>query len=249
MTNDGLSQNITRGNENIRARQAQNIDLSLEYYFDDGDGLLSIGIFQKDIDNEQFEQTVTTPNPADPLGEARFRVTTFSDNGSAELFGFEITAIKSDFSSIHPSLAGLQLTLNYTYIDAELNAILNDGTARVIGGLRNQPEQLFNLVASYETGPFGASVAYNWQGDAFTGVFETNPGNAEFPSLNDRFLDSIGRLDASIWYNINDNLQINFAAQNLTDEIATERAGLQRDLLRRGTVSEGSYWLGVKFKY
>jgi len=60
---------------------------------------------------------------------------------------------------VHPSLEGLRLSANYTFIDAELNAVLDDGTARTIQGLRNQPEQLFNAVASYEVGRFGASLA------------------------------------------------------------------------------------------
>ncbi len=247
--NDGLSQTIVTGNPKLKPRLATNLDASAEYYFDGGEGLFAVGAFYKEIDNEQFSQTAAAPNPLDPLGQAQIRTTTFSDNGSAKLFGVEVSAFKEDFGFIHPVLEGLRLSANYTYIDAELNAVLDDGTPRTIQGLRNQPEQLFNAMASYQAGPVGASIAYNWQGRAFTGEFETNPSDAANPGLNDVFLDSIGRLDASVWLDVLDNFQLNLAAQNITGETQEVRTGLSGDLLRRAVVSGPSYWFGLKFKF
>lgn len=247
--NDGFSQTVISGNPDLEPRLSTNLDASVEYYFGGGDGLFAIGVFYKDIESEQFEQTFSEPNPADPLGEGQFRTTTFSNNGSSELFGIEVSAFMEDFSFIHPALEGLSLSANYTYIDAELNAVLNDGTERTIAGLRNQPEQLFNAVAAYETGPFGFSVAYNWQGEAFSGVFDTNPADVDNPGLNDIWFDSRGQLDASIWFDVTDQWQINVAAQNITDEDQLVRTGLERNLLRQAMFSEASYWFGLKFKY
>ncbi|KPL68457.1 hypothetical protein SZ64_10215 [Erythrobacter sp. SG61-1L] len=247
--NDGLSQTIVSGNPRLKPRLATNLDASAEYYFDGGEGLIAVGAFYKEIDNEQFSQTASAPNPLDPLGQSQIRTTTFSDNGSAKLFGVEISAFKEDFSFIHPVLEGLRLSANYTYIDAELNAVLDDGTPRTIQGLRNQPEQLFNAMASYQAGPVGASIAYNWQGRAFTGEFQTNPSDAGNPGLNDVFLDSIDRLDASVWLDVLDNFQLNLGAQNITGENQEVRTGLSSDLLRRAVVSGPSYWLGLKFKF
>ena len=247
--NDGYSRTVITGNPDLEPRLSTNLDASVEYYFGRGDGLFAIGLFYKDIENEQFEQTFSEPNPADPLGEGQFRTTTFSDNGTSQLFGVEVSAYMEDFGFIHPVLEGLSLSANYTYIDAELNAVLNDGTERTIDGLRNQPDQLFNAVAAYQTGPLGFSVAYNWQGKAFSGVFDTNPADIDNPGLNDIFFDSRGRLDASVWFDVTDRLQINVAAQNITDEDQLARTGLERDLLRQAVYSEASYWFGLKFKY
>lgn len=247
--NDGFSQTVKTGNPDLEPRLSTNLDASIEYYFGGGSGLIALGVFYKDIENEQFEQTFSVPNPADPLGEGQLRTTTFSDNGSSKLFGIELSAFKEDFGFIHPALTGLSLSANYTYIDAELNAVLDDGAPRIIDGLRNQPEQLFNAVAAFQTGPFGFSVAYNWQGRAFSGVFDTNPADIANPGLNDIFFEGRGRLDASVWFDVTDRLQLNVAAQNLTDEDQLARTGLERNLLRQAVFSEASYWFGLKFKY
>lgn len=247
--NDGLSQTVISGNPDIEARRSTNLDASLEYYFDEGGSLLSIGVFYKDITKEHFEQTFIEANPADPLGEAMFRTTTFASNGSAKVTGIEFLAIKDGFGDVHAALEGLTLSMNYTYIDGKWDIRLDDGTQRHIDGLRNQPEQLFNVTASYETGRFGTSAAYNWRGRAFSGEFETRPTDGDFPQLNDRWIDPFGTLDVTLWYQLTDNIQINFAGRNITNSVQTESTGLDSNLGKRAVENGASYWFGAKVKY
>ena len=48
---------VSRPNPELKPRRADNFDLSLEYYFDGGNGLLSAGVFHKNIKDEIFRGT------------------------------------------------------------------------------------------------------------------------------------------------------------------------------------------------
>ena len=47
---------VSRPNPELKPRRADNFDLSLEYYFDGGNGLLSAGVFHKNIKDEIFRE-------------------------------------------------------------------------------------------------------------------------------------------------------------------------------------------------
>lgn len=248
VTNNGLNVSIVTGNRDIKPRQADNFDLGLEYYFADGRSFAALGLFRKELENEHFSQTNVVLNPADPAGDATISTTTFSSNGRATVNGFEASLVMKRLPFLPPMLEGLGVIANYTYLDGDYDVVLNDGTHRSIDALRNQPRQLVNLTALYESGPFSAAVAYNWSDEAFTGEFQSVPGDAAHPSLNDVFTGEFGTVDARIRYRLTPNVELSLAGKNLTDEVWTQKTGLERDLASRAVRIGSSWYLGLRIR-
>ncbi len=119
---------------------------------------------------------------------------------------------------------------------ANLNLNLNgcDTDARTFGNLPLQglSRRAYNLAVFYEKNKFSARMAYSWRSKSLQAVnangtnggdgLDTNPASATMGQRNvawalPTWVDDYGQLDASIFYNITDNLRFGFEAQNLTD--------------------------------
>ncbi len=238
IVSDGIDTSISIGNPDLDPRVSDNFDFSAEYYFLDVDGLLSFGVFYKDIENETFTQIQTEPD----LGTGGIITTaTPLNSGSANLFGIEMAFMMERFDFLPAPFDGLGVFANYTYLDGEWNVTLSDGSSRTVGGLRNQPKHLANLTLLYNWNDFGASLAYNYRGKAFTGDFGDT-------SINDIWVDTYGRLDAQVKYAVTDNLTIVADARNLNDEEWLEQTGSSGDLFSRYFKPGPSFWLGFKYK-
>jgi iron complex outermembrane recepter protein len=120
---------------------------------------------------------------------------------------------------------------------ANLNLNLNgcDTDGRTFGNLPLQglSRRAYNLAVFYEKNKFSARMAYSWRSKALQAVnangtnggdaLDTNPASAGFNKDKNiawalpTWVDDYGQLDASIFYNITDNLRFGFEAQNLSD--------------------------------
>ena len=118
--------------------------------------------------------------------------------------------------------------MNYTYVDAEGEAPppLQDADA---DGLADNPEFSFrygvdnllgqsdhtaNIVGIYQDDKTEFRLAYNWRSEYLSSY-------RDFVTGNPIFQESVGFLDASVKYNINDNLQFRVSAANLLDTKST----------------------------
>lgn len=248
VTNSGGSITTVTGNRDIEPRHAENFDLGAEYYFADGRSYVALGLFRKVLENEHFAQTTIVPNPADPAGLGTISTTTYSSNGRGQVDGFEASLVMKRFDFLPAPFNGFGLIANYTYLDGQYDVVLNNGTRRSIDSLRNQPRQLLNLTGLYEYGPVSVALAYNWADEAFSGEFQSVPGDAAHPSLNDVFIGEFGTLDAKIKFALSPNVELSLAGKNLTDEIYTYKTGLDRDLASRAAQIGRSWFLGVRVK-
>lgn len=249
VTSDGLSRTTITGNPDLGPRLADNYDLSAEYYFSSLDGYVAVGVFKKDLSNEHFAQTTVVDNPADPTGQAKFRTTTYSGNGTATLQGIETSFAINRFDQLPAPFDGLGLLANYTYLDGEWNVLLDDGTRRTIDGLRNQPKQMLNLTGIFNYGPTTTSLAYNWSDEAFTGEFQSRPSYSAEPSLNDVFIAPFGTLDAKFSYEMPSGITFTVAAKNITDEAYEKKTGTRRDLAAGQSKFGRSFYAGLRIKY
>lgn len=248
VTNDGFNVSIVTGNRDIEPRQADSFDLGLEYYFPGSRSYAAFGVFRKQLKNEHFSQTEIVENPADPSGDGTISTTTYSSNGKATVDGFEASLVMKDLPFLPPALEGFGVIANYTYLDGQYDVVLNDGARRSIDSLRNQPRQLVNLTALYERGSFSAAVAWNWADESFTGEFQSVPGDAAHPSLNDVFTAEFGTLDAKMRYRLTPTVELSVAGKNLTDEVWTQKTGLNRDLASRATRIGSSWFVGLRIR-
>lgn len=201
---DITGQTATGGNPNLDPFKATQFDASLEYYLPNG-GILSVAGFYKDV--EAFIQTTTVEDSIVPGLEDEGAVFAFvrPDNGeSGEITGFEI-GYQQFFDALPEPFDGLGIIANYTYVDA--SAPIANAT-NPLTDLEKLSPSSYNLIGLYEKGPFDARLAYNWRDD----FLDVRDG---FGNVGE-FTEGFGQLDASLSYDVAENITLSLQGLNLT---------------------------------
>jgi len=195
---------ITRGNPNIDPALSQNFDFLAEHYFE-GIGVLSGGVFFKQIDGFNFESRFIEES-----GEfAGYEVRQFVNGGSADLVGVELTW-QQQFTQLPGWWSGFGVYANYTYTDAT-SIDLGDQTDRTdIAALPEQVQDVWNFALIYEKDRIMTRLAANYTGE----FIEEVGGNAD----EDEWQDEALFLDFSATYFFDNGFEVFFQANNLTDE-------------------------------
>ncbi|MEO1922215.1 MAG: TonB-dependent receptor [Sphingomonadaceae bacterium] len=207
--NSGPLFQIFTGNRLLTPIESWNYDISLEYYFAEV-GSITAALFQKDFDN-LFGDGPTIRSFTSPSGVTTdVEVNGPINFGEARLRGIEV-AYQHAWDFLPAPLDGLGTQLTYTYIDSQDFSSSGD----VFGDLP-QPgvsEHTVNAVLFYDKGPLSARAAYNWRSD-----FLQTPRDVIFP-FSPIYGESTGQLDASIFYELTDNIKIGAQGVNLLDEV------------------------------
>jgi iron complex outermembrane recepter protein len=242
MNDEGLAQ-INRGNPDLEPREADNFDLSLEYYFLRGEGLLSAAIFRKDIEGDIFaSRTVGTYTgqdfPDDEVFSGDQVVFVQRQNASASMVqGLELQAYLGSMPFLPAPLDNLGISANAAILDGEMtlaNGLELDSRIR-------QADFTANLSLFYNTDKFEARIAYNYA-DAFPiGLSET----AGFTRVDDSF----EQIDASLRYYLSDNFVLSVEGRNLTESRRRQLTGSNLDLLFGETILGRQFHFGVTYRY
>lgn len=193
------------GNIDLKPVLSQNVDLSIERYLGSV-GFLSAGVFRKELKNPVYRQTQVETFRGDP----NIRVTTFRNAPGGSLTGTEL-GFDSQFKFLPAALDGFGVSVNYTYIDSELNT----GLAALAGTkvpLFDQVKNTINASLKYEKGPLRARLSvlnrsgtfFELATDAALGV-----GRFQLPSTT---------LDFTASYKFWRNWTVYTAISNLTNE-------------------------------
>ncbi len=219
---------IRTGNRNLLPVESWNYDLSAEWYFD-AVGSLTASLFLKDIsgivNTGQGIVNYTSPSGVsqDVLIEGP------ANDQSGQLKGFEI-AYQQVYDFLPGFLDGLGSQFTYTYIDGgdftnpnlanpgEASVTtngqpLNGGAFAFLQPLAGISEHTLNATIFYERGPLALRAAYNWRSE-----FLITPRDDIFP-FSPIWQESTGQLDASIFYELTDNIKLGVQAVNLLDEV------------------------------
>ncbi|MBJ2129037.1 TonB-dependent receptor [Alteromonas sp. IB21] len=182
------------GNPDLQPYEAQNVDLSLEYY--PGDiGVISAGLFYKNIDN-----FVVYADVAGTIGWEGFEEVIQPINGdSADLTGLELSWVKA-FNN------GFIVSANATFTDSEATTFLDGETFET--QLPNQSDRIGNLTIGYEANDFSVRLATTYKSENFE----------EIDGDMLRFEDDHVQIDFMARYYINDSMQVYFNGINLGDE-------------------------------
>lgn len=182
------------GNPDLEPFEANNFDLSVEYY--PGDiGVLSAGLFYKKIDNF----VVLADVAGTPQWEGFEEVIQPINGEEASLTGVELSWVKT-FQN------GLLFSANGTFSDSEATTFL-DGE-RFETSLPNQSDQTGNLTVGYENNQWSLRLTMTHKSDNF----EEIDGDLL------RFEDTHQQIDFSGKYFINDDLNLYLNIVNLNDE-------------------------------
>ncbi|WOH39434.1 TonB-dependent receptor [Thalassotalea fonticola] len=220
------------GNPKLSPFRANQYDLSAEWYFN-SEGLLSAGIFYKDIADfivEKVEHRVLPDvNNGWPVD-----VKQPINAEDATVEGVEIS-YQQAFTSLPSFWSGFGTAINYTYNDSETK-LVNDVTGENMT-LPGLSQDTFNATIYWEKHGINMRLAYNYRSEYFR-VFSWS-GEAVY-------VDDFDQLDFTAGYRISKALSVNFNARNITGEKTYEYVG---DSSRAYSVTDNGNSYNVTLKY
>jgi len=222
ISNFGGFQGNATGNAALLPQTAWNFDIAWEWYFDRA-GSLTITGFHKEISNFIAFQPVPVPIAFEGVDIEVLRNTEVNTDSNGSVTGVEV-AYQQFFDFLPGVLSGLGVQANYTYIDArgvsnELDPNLasdDPPTARFDiddGIFPRVSEHNVNLIGLYEKGPVQARLAYNWRSS-----FLLTERDVIFPFAS-IYQPATGQLDASVFFDVTDNIKVGVQGVNLLDDI------------------------------
>lgn len=219
MVNFSLDTNGT--NPFLEPMEADQFDLSAEWYFDDAGGMVYAALFHKNV-KDFFRESIVSLDEFE--GFADVTATQTINTGTADISGFEIGATKF-FTELPAPWDGLGVQANYTYVDSstkvpmESQPIDTDGSEFGDLPLEGLAEHTYNLMLMYEKHGFHSRLAWNWRSEQLLSV-GPNGWNGSNNGIDWRlpvYADDYGQLDFTMGYQINDNLTVSFEAYNISE--------------------------------
>lgn len=229
------------GNPNLDPYEADNFDLSIEFY-PTKLSVFSAGVFFKQIDNAIFPvnfDIADVPASVDLsfLTTAQRatveEVDTFVNVGSSDVRGIEFNYVQS-LGDIVPMLDGFLTSANLTFVDSE--STLPDG--REVPFLK-QSDMIWNVAVGYDKGPWDLRVSVNFRDDYLDELFGESV---------DRYTDDRTLVEASAKYSLNDNFQVYLEGKNLTDAEEYYYHGAESRLSQYDEFGR-SFLVGVRVTY
>lgn len=235
------------GNPALKPYESNDLDFAVEWYFGK-EGLLSLGVFNKDIVRSLKTDVVTKMiDPsfwaaiyADPQYDVSynadpakvpytFTIPVNNDDGNS-VKGFELT-YNQPFTFLPGPFANLGIASNYTHVSAEDSTGLSPNS--------------YNVTVYYDAKSYGARISVNKRDDY---LLSEPGGNGH---VQERKYGPT-HVDFASYYDINEHLTLTFEGINITDEVeriyGTGDTG-DMDLTREYTHT-GSQWLvGARFRY
>ena len=206
---------FTDGNPSLEPTYADQWEVGIEKYFDNG-GILAASYFWKKIDGVVRNQlTGTVPNVtkynANGTVDGVYDFDVYQPvnaEGSYEVSGVELVGVLP-FGMFHPSLEGFGLNANYTLLDSSLTGESDLDVPTSPVGLA---DNTYNATLYYEHGPFAARVSYNYK-DKYVETIERN--------MYPVYRDAYGQVDLAASYQLTDRFRVELQAINVTDEPTT----------------------------
>ena len=216
------------GNTKLNAFVAEQFDLALEWYFEEG-ALLSGALFYKDFGSFTYKTTETKPfdnqitgncildrsgfdkkskydTLTGPCADIPFQNTV--NGGTAFIKGAEI-GYQQNYDFLPGVFSHLGSAVNYTYADSE--AIVDPANAaHPFNNLPflNTSKHSANATLYWEDDKLSVRLAYAYRTKALTKTTSKNSSIVR---------DDRGTLDLSVNYAITDALKVTFSASNLTN--------------------------------
>ena len=223
---------IKKGNVTLDPYRADQFDLSLEWYFEEG-SILSLALFYKDVESFIFSVRDTTDN-----GDGTF--TTFieprNDLDGATVKGVEMS-YQYAFDALPSPFDGLGVQLNYTYQESDALFESDDSTVNL--GLPGLSKNSYNAVVYYEKERFGARLAYNFRGN-----FLEDPSGRQ---NNVIYTTDYGQLDSSFSFEVTDRFGVKLDIVNLLEEEVYQYGDFQNRLYEYQQHGR-RYHLGFSYK-
>lgn len=227
------------GNSQLKPFRANQYDVSLEWY-PDRQTIVALALFYKDILSYIVNQTTTEtfPTQFDVPGSQPAVCTPIA--GNANLFNcpYQINRRSNgpggrnqgfEFQVSRPIWGGFGAIASYTYSDAKSN----NGDP-----IPQNSKHTVNLTGYYENSLLSARLSYTYRSKFFIDIDRNAP-------LNEHALES---LDASVSFNVTDNVALTADAVNLTNEKIIQYSGT---LTRPRAIYDNGrqFYIGARVKF
>lgn len=223
---------IAQGNPDLDPTTSMNFDLNAEYYFE-SIGLLSAGVFYKNIDNFVYFQQSNEDYEGDD-----FDVLTPENSGKGNITGIEV-AVQRQLDFLPGIWKGIGIYANYTFNASDVDGIANeDGEVREGLDLPGTADHMFNASLSFETEKLVIRGSLNFSSDYIDEV-----GDEEF---YDRYYDKQLFIDVNASYAFTSNLRLFAEANNLTNQPLRYYQGIESRTMQIEYYGP-KYNVGVKF--
>lgn len=205
--------NLRAGNPNLRPQRAWNFDLLAERFLPIG-GVISGGVFYKSITDFIYTRDFIYTGPVTEF--VGFGGTQPQNGGSAHLVGFEGDWTQH-LTFLPGILSGVGFDVNWTHVSSSANLLPTDtsaaGKARTVSVPRQSPN-IANAAVLYDIGHLSARVAWQFQGASIVSYGDGSPT----PNGDTYFYDH-SQVDASLIYNLADNIQLQLQGLNLNNAV------------------------------
>ncbi len=198
------------GNPNLKPLESSNFDLGIEHYMGRA-GTVSAFLFYKDIKNFVYNNDLAGSGIWTDFTEAH----SYANGDSASLYGLEL-AYSQKFDWLPAPWNGVIVGANSTFsrssasikgVDATTGASLKRDI-----DLPNQSNTVGNLMLGWEDDKLSLRLSANYKSDYLYELAGIND------KAHDTHVDAQTFVDFSARYALTESLQINFDAQNLTDQ-------------------------------
>ena len=192
---------VVRGNPALQRTTIQNFDARLEWFPRPGE-LLSLGIFQKNLDNpiERFY--------LDPQNN----IVSFTNRPTAILRGVELEA-RQRLDVLDPLLQPFSVGGNFAYIDSKVDVPYSPNGVDVLTYNRtlfDQPQYVLNADVSFDNPRIGTSVSvvFNRSGQRLS---------LDVPNAPNAYEQPVNTLDLFVTQRLFRRLKLRLGARNLLD--------------------------------
>lgn len=195
-----VQQTGTAGNPDLKPLKADQLDASLEYYFSPTASVYVAGFYRK---VKGFIQNTTSSELIDGVD---YQITRPVNGNDGKIKGFEIGG-QTFFDFLPGLLSGFGVQANYTFVDSNAPS----SVAGLFTPLPNLSKHSYNASLIYEKGPLSARLAYNWRKRFYSSLYSSGAIALNSPV----FTKSRSWLDASIGYDITDQVTVTLEGSNL----------------------------------
>jgi TonB-dependent receptor len=205
-TRNDTSFTINRGNPQLAPRRSDNFDLTLEYFFNGSNGLVSLGAFAKNINDDIYDL-----KEEQLIDGFVYTITTPMNANQSKMRGLEFQLIDNSIGWLPGFLKNrLGFSFNVTRIWGQMDYVIGD-TALHIDRLLYQREWMGNAALFYKLPAKGeVRVAYSY-GDGYYDGIGASPWLHRGP-------EGRGSLDTTVRLTIADDWIVKFQAKNLLGE-------------------------------
>lgn len=215
----------SQGNANLKPQTADSYDISLEHYFGRAN-YVSINPFYKRIDGffSGVEECVTLSTaPAyngltsNNCSNGQYRVTRTINAAKGSAKGVEIAGQTFfDYDFVPDYLQGFGVSASFTYVETK-NPLTLNGVRTVM----RQPfssKYNYSLTGMYEDDFVQARLVYTYRSEQILFSVSPNP-------IDGRYIKGYGLLDASVSFNVAEDLSVAVNASNLTNAAPNRYVG------------------------